>query len=128
MITTDVIYARPFMTDDGCDHTDRILWAMNANARARTRSPYVPAPAPRQVVAPKFSPLPKTSGKKRLTTKKTHTGTVLRVGGERTVKLRETPTTWVVGTGEFYYKDTGTRAGGPTRARLLLDTIKPIEA
>lgn len=69
MITTDVIYARPFITDDGCDHTDRILWAMNANARARTRSPYVPAPAPRQVVSPKFSPLPKTAGRKQKTAK-----------------------------------------------------------
>lgn len=63
MITTDVIYARPFMTDNGCDHTDRILWAMNANARARTRSPYVPAPAPVQVVKPKFAPLPKKAGR-----------------------------------------------------------------
>ncbi|GKX48004.1 hypothetical protein [Pectobacterium carotovorum] len=65
MITTDVIYARPFMTDDGCDHTTRIIWTMNANARARTRSPYVPAPAPRQVVSPKFAPNPKSSGRKQ---------------------------------------------------------------
>ncbi|AFC22468.1 hypothetical protein H2Y56_06020 [Pectobacterium aroidearum] len=65
MITTDVIYARPFMTDDGCDHSARIIWAMNANARARTRSPYVPAPAPVQVVQPTFAPLPKTSGRKQ---------------------------------------------------------------
>ncbi|WP_312210509.1 hypothetical protein [Pseudescherichia sp.] len=39
-------------TDDGCDWTEFILWQMNAGARARSRSVFVPAPHPVQVVTP----------------------------------------------------------------------------
>lgn len=59
---------------------------------------------------------------------KTHTGTVVRADGEKRVKLHMTATTWVASPKEYYYRDSGQRGGGHGRARLLLDTIKPIEA
>lgn len=59
---------------------------------------------------------------------KTHTGTVVRAHGEKRVKLHMTATTWVASPKEYYYRDSGQRGGGHGRARLLLDTIKPIEA
>ncbi|WP_440864500.1 hypothetical protein [Symbiopectobacterium purcellii] len=126
---TEVIFPnKENVIDDGCDYTALIIWGMNQNARAASRAPFVLPPAPIQVIPPKFkkTPIPRKRGTTR--NAKTHTGTVIRADGQRTVKLRETPTTWVVGTGESYYKDSGSRSGGPTRARLLLDTIKPIEA
>lgn len=59
---------------------------------------------------------------------KTHTGIVVRVDGEKRVKLHMTATTWVATPKEYDYRDSGQRGGGHGRARLLLDTIKPIEA
>lgn len=58
---------------------------------------------------------------------KTHTGIVVRADGEKRVKLHMSATAWVATPKEFYYRDTGQRCGGHGRARLLLDTIKPIE-
>jgi catalase (peroxidase I) len=57
---------------------------------------------------------------------KTHTGTVIRKNGEATVKLHMTATAWVASKQEYYYRDSGQRCGANGRARLLLDTIKPI--
>ncbi|MFC0227439.1 hypothetical protein [Serratia aquatilis] len=52
---TEIVFAKsPHVIDDGCDHSALIIWRMNANARACTRSAFVPAPVPVQVVAPKF--------------------------------------------------------------------------
>jgi hypothetical protein len=60
---TEIVYAKsPSMIDDGCDHTAVIIWNMNAKARARTGSPFVPAPVPVQVMQPKFDR--KATGKK----------------------------------------------------------------
>lgn len=48
---TDTILTRnSAYTDDGCDWTEKILWQMNAGARARSRSVFVPAPHPVQVI------------------------------------------------------------------------------
>ncbi|CRY84077.1 hypothetical protein [Yersinia intermedia] len=58
---------------------------------------------------------------------KTHTGTVIRKNGEATVKLHMTATAWVASKQEYYYRDTGQRCGAHGRARLVLDSIKPIE-
>ena len=59
---------------------------------------------------------------------KTHTGTIITKDGEKTVQLRETPTTWCVGRTETYRKEDGRRSGAPlTSRRLILSTIKPIE-
>ncbi|WP_273867546.1 hypothetical protein [Serratia odorifera] len=53
MTTTELIYAKsPTVIDDGCDHTALIIWRMNANARARTRSSFILPPVPVQVVNP----------------------------------------------------------------------------
>ncbi|EAA5836798.1 hypothetical protein T071_01320 [Salmonella enterica subsp. enterica] len=58
---------------------------------------------------------------------KTHTGTVITRTGEKTVKLHQNPTTWVVGPKEYYYKDTGRRGGAAgVRTRLLLSSIQPL--
>lgn len=58
---------------------------------------------------------------------KTHSGTVITRDGEKRVKLHQSATTWVVSGKEYYYKETGRRGGiAGTRARLLLDSIKPI--
>lgn len=62
-----------------------------------------------------------------MSTPKTHTGTVITKEGEKTVQLRETPTTWCVGQRETYDKFTGRRIGAPmTKRRLVLASIKPI--
>ena len=59
---------------------------------------------------------------------KTHTGTIITKDGEKTVQLRETPTTWCVGRTETYRKEEGRRSGAPlTSRRLILSSIKPIE-
>ncbi|HDR2792801.1 TPA: hypothetical protein QCJ95_002324 [Enterobacter asburiae] len=59
---------------------------------------------------------------------KTHTGTIITKDGEKTVQLRETPTTWCVGRTETYRKEDGRRSGSPlTSRRLILSSIKPIE-
>lgn len=59
---------------------------------------------------------------------KTHTGTIITKDGEKTVQLRETPTTWCVGRTETYRKEDGSRSGAPlTSRRLILSSIKPIE-
>ncbi|HGF0771785.1 hypothetical protein [Enterobacter asburiae] len=59
---------------------------------------------------------------------KTHTGTIITKDGEKTVQLRETPTTWCVGRTETYRKEDGRRSGAPlTSRRLILSSIKPIE-
>lgn len=61
---TEIVYAKsPSMIDDGCDHTAVIIWNMNAKARARTGSPFVPAPVPVQVMQPKYD-RKATTGKK----------------------------------------------------------------
>jgi hypothetical protein len=60
---------------------------------------------------------------------KTHTGVVVRSTGKYQVKLSMTPTTWAVSSHEYYYRETGVRGGGMGgRARLLLDSIKPIKS
>ena len=59
---------------------------------------------------------------------KTHTGTIITKDGEKTVQLRETPTTWWVGRTETYRKEDGRRSGAPlTSRRLILSSIKAIE-
>ncbi|MBO4148375.1 hypothetical protein LCD46_08575 [Enterobacter ludwigii] len=59
---------------------------------------------------------------------KTHTGTIITKDGEKTVQLRETPTTRCVGRTETYRKTDGRRSGAPlTSRRLILSSIKPIE-
>jgi hypothetical protein len=59
---------------------------------------------------------------------KTHTGIIITKDGEKTVKLRETATTWCVGRTETYRKEDGRRCGAPlTSRRLKLASIKPIE-
>lgn len=59
---------------------------------------------------------------------KTHTGTIITKDGEKTVQLRETPTTWCVGRTETYRKEDGRRSGAPmTSRRLIMSSIKPIE-
>lgn len=59
---------------------------------------------------------------------KTHTGTIITKDGEKTVQLRETPTTWCVDRTETYRKEDGRRSGAPlTSRRLILSSIKPIE-
>lgn len=47
--------------DDGCDWTETILWRMNAGARACSRSVFVPAPHPVQVVKPSAPVIPTRS-------------------------------------------------------------------
>lgn len=59
---------------------------------------------------------------------KTHTGTIITKDGEKTVQLRETPTTWCVSRTETYRKEDGRRSGAPlTSRRLILSSINPIE-
>ncbi|WP_422731388.1 hypothetical protein [Pantoea agglomerans] len=58
---------------------------------------------------------------------KTHTGIVITRNGEKRVKLHQSATSWVVSGKEYYYRETGRRGGiAGTRARLVLDSIKPI--
>ncbi len=58
---------------------------------------------------------------------KTHTGVIVTKDGKKTVKMRETATTWCVGQRETYDKFTGRRVGAPlTKRRLLLNTIRPV--
>ena len=62
-------------------------------------------------------------------TVKTHTGMLITNTGKKQVKLHQSATTWVVSGKEYYYKETGRRGGaGGTRARLLLDSIMPIDS
>ena len=104
---------------------------MNAGARARSRSAYVPPPRPVQVVAPRITEQkkPKKSVEKTPSgpVRKTHTGVVIKSTGQQTVSLRETATVWTSGSKENYDKQTGHRVGTRGRCRLLLETIKPIE-
>ena len=56
---------------------------------------------------------------------KTHTGIIITKDGEKTVKLRETATTWCVGRTETYRKEDGRRCGAPLTSRCLkLASIK----
>lgn len=129
---TDLIYPKVATDDDACDWTNVIIWRMNAGARARSRSVYVPCPRPVPVpgltarVAKKIKKTKPVETNPRCFSK-THTGTVIYSGGEKTVKLRETATVWTSGSKENYDKKTGYRVGITSRCRLLLDTIKPIE-
>lgn len=59
---------------------------------------------------------------------KTHAGTIITKDGEKTVQLRETPTTWCVGRTETYRKEDGRLSGAAlTSRRLILSSITPIE-
>ncbi|EJR4683719.1 TPA: hypothetical protein ACIUFN_000469 [Salmonella enterica subsp. enterica serovar Saintpaul] len=130
---TDLIYPKVETIDDACDWTNVIIWRMNAGARARSRSMYVPCPRPVPVpgltvrVSSTVKKV-KLSGPAPRRHTKTHTGTVIYSGGEKTVKLRETATVWTSGSKENYDKKTGYRVGVTSRCRLLLDSIKPIAA
>lgn len=129
---TDLIYPKLAIVDDACDWTNVILWRMNAGARARSRSIYVscPRPVPVPGLTARVTPTAKKAKPVALTPRrfgKTHTGTVISSGGEKTVKLRETATAWTSGSKENYDKKTGYRIGIISRCRLLLDSIKPIE-
>ncbi|EDK0210905.1 hypothetical protein P8G55_004919, partial [Salmonella enterica] len=129
---TDLIYPKVATIDDACDWTNVIIWRMNAGARARSRSVYVPCPRPVPVPGLTARAAPKNKKSKPVEINpqcfsKTHTGTVIYSGGEKTVKLRETATVWTSGSKENYDKKTGYRVGITSRCRLLLDTIKPIE-
>ncbi|MFP2239915.1 hypothetical protein ACLEX4_15480 [Pseudescherichia vulneris] len=63
-----------------------------------------------------------------MSTKKTHTGTVITKDGPKRKKLHATDKMWVVGKNEFYHKETGSRHFAEhTRRRLILTSIKPIE-
>ncbi|EJN2863935.1 hypothetical protein NPT69_002864 [Salmonella enterica subsp. enterica serovar Yaba] len=114
--------------DDGCNHIDVILWRMNAGARARTRSAFVPAPKPEAFSAPSESVRPRAAAVIPAAKKKgkTHTGTAIRKDGEHAVKLHETATTWCASPHESYDKITGKRIGAPGRCRLVLSSITPI--
>lgn len=58
---------------------------------------------------------------------KTHTGIIITKDGEKTVKLRETATSWCVGRSERYRKEDGRRCGAPlTSRRLEMASSKPI--
>jgi hypothetical protein len=58
----------------------------------------------------------------------THTGVVITKDGRKRVQLRMTPTTWCTEKGRWYFRTDGRRGGhAASRARLLLDTIKPLE-
>lgn len=52
---TDLIYPKVETIDDACDWTNVIIWRMNAGARARSRSIYVPCPRPVPITAQLFS-------------------------------------------------------------------------
>lgn len=132
-MSTNLNYPKPVNPDDGSDWTAVILWRMNAGARARSRSCFVPAPRPVQVKEVLFVPTPKpvrrpavVKPSERL--QKTHTATVIYSGGEKTVRIRETATVWTVSSKENYDKQTGGRIGAPGRRRILLDSIRPIES
>ncbi|WP_237929936.1 hypothetical protein [Buttiauxella sp. S19-1] len=59
----------------------------------------------------------------------THSGVIVTKDGRKRMKLRMTATTWCSSAGKGYYKTDGTRCGTPSsKNRLLLDTIKPLEA
>ena len=128
---TDLIYPKVATVDDACDWTNVIIWRMNAGARARSRSMFVPCPRPVPVpgLTARVTPTAKKAKPAESTPRrhgKTHTGTVIYSGGEKTVKLRETATVWTSGSKENYDKKTGYRVGVTSRCRLLLDSIKPI--
>ncbi|KDE37443.1 hypothetical protein AW40_07300 [Kosakonia radicincitans UMEnt01/12] len=132
---TEIIYTdRTKHEDDGCDYTAVILWQMNAGARARSRSAYVPPPRPVQVVKPRVATKATAKAKKATPEtsatrfRKTHTAVVIRSDGQHTVKIRETATVWTAGSKENYDKKTGHRVGTRGRCRMLLETITPIES
>ena len=129
-LPTEVVFAKSHH-DDGCNCLPVIIWRMNSNARAASRSPFVPCPEPVRVVdivtkKPKKA-AKKLKGKGSARVAKTHTGTVVRVTGKKTVRLSEGATAWIVGSGECFDKKTGARIGALSRSRLLLDTIKPLK-
>jgi|GEM_PF-439786 hypothetical protein len=127
---TDLIYAKTASTDDCCDWTDVIIWRMNAGARARSCSVYVPCPRP--VPVPGLTPriIVKQNVEQTVASSaclgKTHYGIVITSKGEKTVQLRETATVWTAGRSENYDKLTGKRIGNNGRCRLLLGSIKPM--
>ncbi|QKJ86673.1 hypothetical protein PMPD1_1723 [Paramixta manurensis] len=58
MVITDIIYPQNRSAqDDGRDYTALIIWRMNAGARARTRSAWMPPPEPIKVSEPVCLPL-----------------------------------------------------------------------
>ena len=130
-MSTNLNYPKPVKPDDGCDWTAVIIWRMNAGARARSRSCFVPSPRPMLVT--KITPAPERKPRRMAMIKpsermqKTHTATVIYSGGEKTVRIRETATVWSAGSKENYDKVTGFRIGSAGHRRILLDTIKPIE-
>ncbi|ECF1703318.1 hypothetical protein E1B77_20660 [Salmonella enterica subsp. enterica] len=120
--TTDTAHV-----DDGRNYTDAILWKMNAAARARTRSAFVPPPKPAAVSKPVEFVRPRPAAAPAVKRKgKTHTGIAIRKNGEHTVKLHETATTWCASPHETYDKLTGKRIGAPGRCRLVLSSVTPI--
>lgn len=130
-MSTNLNYPKPVNPDDGCDWTAVILWRMNAGARARSRSCFVPAPRPVLVTRITAKPESRPSRRPAAVTpserlQKTHTATVIYSGGEKTVRIRETATVWTAGSKENYDKQTGHRVGTRGRCRLVLDSIKPI--
>lgn len=129
---TDLLFAKTVSVDDGCDWTPVIIWRMNAGARARSCSCYVPAPRPIQInPARVMKANPKKSASRPVKSSakgtKTHTATVITAKGEKTVKIREMATVWSAGSKDNYDKQTGQRVGAPGRCRLILDSITPIE-
>lgn len=129
-MTTELFYPkRARLIDDGCDWTALIIWRMNAGARARSKSAYFLPPIPEKVINIAVKNPPVRSSKPASgRTRKTHTGTIVRKNGPVTVKLHETATAWSCKGNENYDKNTGYRIGSPGRARLLLETLTPIEA
>ncbi|HHA1902711.1 TPA: hypothetical protein ACOED1_003495 [Enterobacter kobei] len=128
---TDLLYAKTTSADDGCDWIPVIIWRMNAGARARSCSCFVPTPRPIQVnpvhrvAKPKKVPVQAVNTSGRWL--KTHTATVITAKGEKTVKIRETATVWSAGSKENYDKLTGQRVGAPGRCCLLLDELESAE-
>lgn len=130
-MTTNLNYPKPVKPDDGCNWLPVILWRMNAGARARSRSVFVAAPRPAPV--PGITPqkpikreiiAPTVSGCRR----KTHIGTVIYSRGEKNVRLSEGATVWSAGSNEHFDKKTGQRVGSIGRHRLVLESIRPLQA
>lgn len=130
-MTTNLNYPKPVKPDDGCNWLPVILWRMNAGARARSRSVFVAAPRPAPV--PGITPqkpikreiiAPTVSGRRR----KTHIGTVIYSRGEKNVRLSEGATVWSAGSNEHFDKKTGLRVGSIGRHRLVLESIRPLQA
>ncbi|EPH0462874.1 hypothetical protein MMB85_001665 [Klebsiella quasipneumoniae] len=130
-MTTNLNYPKPVKPDDGCNWLPVILWRMNAGARARSRSVFVAAPRPAPV--PGITPqkpikreiiAPTVSGRRR----KTHIGTVIYSRGEKSVRLSEGATVWSAGSNVHFDKKTGQRVGSIGRHRLVLESIRPLQA